>query len=779
MKRTAKMLTAALLVLALALALPGAAAAADDTPAVRISEMMYKNHATLQDADGDFSDWFELENTTSRVVRLKGWSVSDGKTVWDFPADATIPRGGVRVVFASRKDTTVSGELHTSFALGEGETLYLIAPGGTIADRAACDPELPADHVLRRENGGELTESVWATPGYPNTAAGYAAFCESRKTESPLVIYEAAVYNDTFALKGEYYDWVEIKNVSKKSVKLSDYCLSDDRREPEKWSLPNRTLAKGQSILIYCTGEENPTTGNGLRANFALNASSETLYLTKKGESVAADYVWLHDIPYGYSMGRTDAENGFFYLRRQTPNEPNETDAYRYISEAPAANREPGVYEAGRTVRVKLAAAGDIYYTTDGSAPTEESTPYTGAITVDKTTVLRAVAVEEGGAPSRALTLSFFIGEEHTLPVLSLVTDSPRRFSEIYEGSVKDRECAGNLSFYAPEGSFSIGCGVEMKGHTSLFAPKKSLGVSFRGCYGAETLAYDIFGEGPAEFSELSIRAGQDYSSTVFRNELMQELCAELDTTVTQRSRYCVLYINGEYWGIYCLKDDITRQYYANLTGTAKEDVTMLSSPVPQSAAVYTEALGLWKDTSLTREEAYERFCAAVDMDGFIDWVLLEGYCANVDIKSNLRYLRTGDGPWQIVFYDLDWAFQTRNNCFFNLIGPEQTAQIAPTIRWLFGIDGFKERLLTRYADLTETTLSDGHVTEKIDEFRALLAPEMARERARWSGTVGAWEESVDALRANIADGYAAHTVRNLCSILGVGEEERMEYFGF
>ena len=394
-------------------------------------------------------------------------------------------------------------------------------------------------------------------------------------------------------------------------------------------------------------------------------------------------------------------------------------------------------------------------------------------------TCLTAAAVEEGGAPSPALTLDFFIGEEHTLPVLSLVTDSPRRFSEIYEGSVKDRECAGNLSFYAPEGSFSIGCGVEMKGHTSLFAPKKSLGVSFRGCYGAETLAYDIFGEGPAEFSELSIRAGQDYSSTVFRNELMQELCAELDTTVTQRSRYCVLYINGEYWGIYCLKDDITRQYYANLTGTAKEDVTMLSSPVPQSAAVYTEALGLWKDTSLTREEAYERFCAAVDMDGFIDWVLLEGYCANVDIKSNLRYLRTGDGPWQIVFYDLDWAFQTRNNCFFNLIGPEQTAQIAPTIRWLFGIDGFRERLLTRYAELTETTLSDGHVTEKIDEFRALLAPEMARERARWSGTAGAWEESVDALRANIADGYAAASIQRLCELLGADETERQRYFGF
>ena len=778
MKKPARLLTAALL--ALALALPGTAAAADDTPPVRISEMMYKNHATLRDADGEFSDWFELENTSNRVVRLKGWSVSDGKTVWDFPADATIPRGGLRVVFASRKDKTApDGELHTSFALGEGETLYLIAPDRTIADRAACDPELPDEHVLRRENGGGLTESVWATPGYPNTAAGYAAFCESRITDSPLVIYEAAVYNDTLAYKGEYYDWVEIKNVSEESVKLSDYCLSDDRREPEKWPLPNRTLAKGQSVLIYCAGGDDPTAGNGLRANFALNASSETLYLTKRGESLAADYVWLHDIPYGYSMGRTDGENGFFYLRRQTPNEPNKTDAYRYISAPPAANREPGVYDAGRTVRVKLAAAGDIYYTTDGSAPTEESTPYTGAITVDKTTVLRAVAVEEGGAPSPALTLDFFIGEEHTLPVLSLATDSPRRFSETYEGCVKDRACAANLSFYAPEGSFSIGCGVELKGHTSLFAPKKSLGVSFRGCYGAETLAYDIFGEGPAEFSELSIRAGQDYTATVFRNELMQELCAELDTAPTQRSRYCVLYINGEYWGIYCLKDDITRQFYANLTGTAKEDVTMLSSPVPQSAAVYTEALGLWKDTSLTREEAYERFCAAVDMDGFIDWVLLEGYCANVDVKSNLRFFRADDGPWQIAFYDLDWAFQSRYSCFLNLVGPEQTAQITPTIRWLFGIAGFKERLLARYAELTETTLSDEHVTEMIDEFRALLAPEMVRERAQWSGTAGAWEESVDALRANIADGYAAASIQRLCEILGVSEEERRLYFGF
>ena len=779
MKKRIKNLLAGLL--ALCLLAPADASAADGAPAVRISEMMYKNHATLQDADGEFSDWFELENTSGRTVRLRGWSVSDGKTVWDFPADAVLQSGELRVVFASRKDKTApGGELHTSFALGEGETLYLIAPDGSIADRAECDPELPADHVLRRESGGELTESVWATPGYPNTNEGYEAFCASRAPDSPLVIYKAAVYNSTLKFSGEYYDWVEVRNVSDEPVRLSDYCISDDRRELEKWTLPDRMLGAGEIQLICCAGEEAAANGAELLASFALNASSETLYLTKRGESAAADYVWLHDIPAGWSMGRIENENGFFYLPDQTQRTEAGAAAYRFISQMPESGAAAGVYDAGKTQRVELFAAGKIYYTTDGSLPTENSLPYTGAIRIDGTTVLRAVAVEDGGAPSRALTLGFFIGEDHTLPVLSLVTDSPREFENCYNSCTKDKECAANLSLYAPEGGFSVDCGVELKGWTSLTAPKKSLGVSFGGRYGAEELSYDIFGGGVAEFSELSIRAGQDYPTTVFRNELMQELCLELDGgTPTQRSRYCVLYINGEYWGVYCLKDDLTRQYYANLTHTAKDDVAMLSSPVSVASEIYTDALGVWRNGEIPIDEAYERFCEAMDVDAFIDWMLLEGYCANPDIKSNIKFFRAGDGRWQTAFYDLDWAFASKESCFYNLTGSHQIAQIAQTIRWLVLSEAFRGRVLARYAGLIETTLSDEHVCAKIEELRALLEPEMERERERWGeSSVEVWNKKVGMLSDLIADGYAAYTVDRLCGAFGVTAAERAEYFG-
>ena len=66
-----------------------------DADKIKISELMVKNDATLLDSDGEFSDWFELVNTSDSPVSLAGWRVSDGedKSVWSFP-DVTIDAGG-------------------------------------------------------------------------------------------------------------------------------------------------------------------------------------------------------------------------------------------------------------------------------------------------------------------------------------------------------------------------------------------------------------------------------------------------------------------------------------------------------------------------------------------------------------------------------------------------------------------------------------------------------------------------------------------------------------
>ena len=753
-----------------------------DADKIKISELMVKNDATLLDSDGEFSDWFELVNTSDSPVALAGWRVSDGedKSVWSFP-DVTIDAGGYLLVFASSKETAGT-ELHASFSLSEDETLYLYAPENYLAD-SAPNVSTMADHSSVRRADGSFEDCIWPTPGYSNDAEGYELFCAAHTATSPLVINEVMVYNDSYNRQpdGEYYDWVELKNVSEEPIMLAEYYLSDDKDNPMLWRLPERYLDPGALLVVHCSGNSDLSTSDTVHSNFSLNSTSERLYLTSAAQQRVTDYVWLHDIFKDWTVGRMDGQSGFFYLSSPSPWSGNRGNAYRYISDQPVSLGEDGIYNDVTSVKVELEGSGRIFYTTDGSRPDESSAEYTEPITLDKTTVIRAINVQDGAAPSRAITLSYIINENHTLPVLSLSTDSPSTFSGIYYGKRKYYEIPANISYFEDGSSFNIDCGLKMKGWTSLENPKKSMGVSFRGCYGDDMLDYDIFGSDVTEFSSLSIRAGQDYPLAIIRNELFQELCLEMgDNVPTQNSKYCILYLNGSYYGIYCLKEDFSKQYYASHKGVNKSDVTMLKSPVALSSAVYQEVFQFCRDNDMSLDENYDHICSVLDIDNVVDWFLIEGYTANSDVNGNMRYFKLNDGgKWQIAFYDLDWTFNYASNCFTNITDSNREVQVSQLINRLLTNARFREQLLSRYSELVSTTLSNEHVLAKIDELQALLEPEVPRERDQWGSDVDGWHYRLDELRSFITNNdYANYSANKLCSLLGASAEQKMQYFG-
>jgi hypothetical protein len=131
-----------------------------------VSEFMAINTTTLQDQDGDFSDWLELGNRGDVAIDLGGHYLTNDAADpdrWQIPAGTVLDPGEYMVVFASGKNRAIAGgQLHTNFMLhngGAGSFLALVAPNGsTLVNSFTNYPVQTADHSY-----GRLRRSVATT----------------------------------------------------------------------------------------------------------------------------------------------------------------------------------------------------------------------------------------------------------------------------------------------------------------------------------------------------------------------------------------------------------------------------------------------------------------------------------------------------------------------------------------------------------------------------------------------------------------------------------------
>ena len=729
---------------------------------ISINEVMPDNKKLVL---GHELDWIELYNAEDVAVVLDGYYLADN------PENTTeLPLAGMEI--PAKGHLLITLDEDSSFRLSaDGETVYLYRDGEVVSQLTYG---LSEDGESFDANG----ICAYPTPGYANNVEGYTAYLEGL-TLPELIISEVISSNSKYVpVGGKCYDMVEIRNNSDHPIDLSEYTLSDKRSEPARYSFPAVTLQPGEYFIVYCSGL--PNLGN-THTSFKLSADGETVYLSKNGTltdvlTIPADlqknesFGRMGNIPMYFPLPTFGADNAGGYLTGVA---------------VPQANLPSGLY--GEAVTITLSGDGDIYYTTDGSRPTTKSTRYTDPIVVDGVTTIRTFLVS-GERTSIITNYTYVIGTEHQLPVVSI--SIPQEYLSGDKGILNHPEQTYEYEAVLTliEGGtekFSIPFGFRLHGNDSRKEPKQNFQLRFRSEYGASELNYKVFEELAIDsFNSLLLKGGsEDWYGSIIRDEMATAIATGTTHLYTQAIKPVVLYLGGEYWGTYFIRERFSDDYVASHFNVSNESVDLLYSSggyVQNGSSKDFQALKKFcQNNDMSKEENYEYLCSQIDVLSLIDWYVCRSYMGDKDI-ANIRRFRTteGDGKWRWMFFDMDWCFVHTTDDPITSIMSKNGAEIVLMKAVLKSKQG-RETFLKRCAQLLDETLNEKYIIGVIDSLAEAIDSEMTRDRERWGYSYKHWQNKVQKLRDYVADGARTKNfLRDLQDYFDLSDAEMEAYFG-
>ena len=656
-----------------------------------------------------------------------------------------------------------------------GGTLMLTRNDGVLA----ASVSLPA--AKKNRSYGDDKEWNSPTPGLPNTEESRLSYAFDRKG---LVINEIVASNTKYYAKdGEYYDLVELKNTGNETVELSDYYLSDSQKNLKLYNLPAQKLAPGEFYVVVCTGID------GKYCPLGISSDGERLILSRNDGTVS-DVLDFPRIPTDRSWGRS--ASGFVYFATPTAGKENGT-GFATLSSAPEASMESGFYEG--PFDVTLGGEGNIYYTLDCSRPTEKSKLYKGeTISITKNTTLRAFCKDGEKIASDIITFNYFINEiDLTLPVIKMsVVDKDFYGSDgIYTNYKGKTEIEGHVAFYVDgKEEFSVNCGVKIAGQYSRKYPKKSYQLKFRAKYGNGKLKYDVFEDGEiTEFNALVLRSGsEDYEFTMMRDEYVGSMIADYAReTLVQKYRPCNLYINGEYIGVYYIREKINQDFVASYWGVDPDTVSILQSHsyIEDGPNGGWSALNKYiQNHDLKTDEEFEYICENFCIESLIDYQIFYTWADNRD-EGNTRLCRSPDydgGRWHYIFYDSDMAFgmylQNKNKSTADFLFGKETPKSGHhnslIYKLLHNNKTFQDMFLKRLEELCNTAFSNEEAVGHIEHIRDLIDHDM--QYTKYGVSYKSWKVYVPKLINYVTD-RADVLRKEFTDLLKLSKSEREKYF--
>lgn len=353
---------------------------------------------------------------------------------------------------------------------------------------------------------------------------------------------------------------------------------------------------------------------------------------------------------------------------------------------------DAGFYSENISVELTSSDGAQIYFTSDGSDPTEASSLYTSPIEINaggtvRATTIKAIALVDG-EKSDIATRSFVVGrdvaerfDDETL-VFVLSTDPYNLYDYEYgiavPGKIYDDYVAEHLGeeipYNAPGNYYMSGreaerdiyvevfdsegdnvisqaAGVRIVGGYSRVVDQKSLKLIARKEYDSKNgkFKYAFFpdavtedGAPISEYDRLVLRNGaNDREFAGVRDELSQQLARDYGFPTTQHTVPAAVFLNGEYYGYAWLHENYNEDYLATQFGGNKDQYEIISNTEQpdegseRALEDYAKVVEYFTERDLTNDKTFAEFCELVDIENLMQYYAMQIFISNKDWPNN------------------------------------------------------------------------------------------------------------------------------------------------
>lgn len=511
---------------------------------------------------------------------------------------------------------------------------------------------------------------------------------------------------------GNFSDWIEIYNDSEDTINLSNYTLSDDINNLSRWHFPDTIIKSKEFLLIFASGKNKGVQGKQLHTNFSIKNEGEDLFLVNDGNIVHK--INAIELKNNESYGLyPDASNNSYKFHLPSPGKSNNLGI---VQDEVIFSQNGGIYKNCFTLSLSSKNPDNqIYYTTDGSIPTTLSFLYKLPLLLDesmfsnkdislikmspdlyyypperiiKAIIIKAAVFNNGNKVSEVATNTYFINEigniHNDFPIISISAENRDLFNDtvgimvpgIYfetqepyrtgnyfqKGDAWERQAY--IEFYETNNrlAFKQNIGIRLNGQSSRMIAQKSFRLYSRTTSDDNFFNYEIFDDkNLSSYKHLVLRpfyASWDGSGTA--SYITYKIAQNLDIDCLS-SRPVIVYINGEYWGIYFIEERIDKHYLKSNFNINIDSADIIEYwdgyPNEGNNLNFLELYNFIENNDLSLKSNYDFVEKWMDIDNFIDYQIYEIFIANQDWPSNNMKCwreRKEVAKWRWIFFDGD-----------------------------------------------------------------------------------------------------------------------------